>query len=214
MTDENRNPEKSSASYPIPQPVKLTTSPSITLKPFKSQHRISPLASKLRDPKLAELSKIDLDLDRELMKWRKLADIARQAQKYQAANEDEKLADLAEKWQDVAQKGASYLFNNARARIERMGGMEEYIRRQKEDEESRQQIGFGEDDSFDVDELSPEDRERYDILKAEYEDEIRRTKPNDEEEDPKEFTMQYMLKSLNIDYDMIFPDGFDTEYEF
>lgn len=148
------------------------------------------------------------------MKWRKLADIARQAQKYQAANEDEKLADLAEKWQDVAQKGASYLFNNARARIERMGGMEEYIRRQKEDEESRQQIGFGEDDSFDVDELSPEDRERYDILKAEYEDEIRRTKPNDEEEDPKEFTMQYMLKSLNIDYDMIFPDGFDTEYEF
>lgn len=185
-------------------------------KRVKSIHRISPLASRSRGGKNSELSKSEMELDREIIKWKKLIDTAQQAKKYQTSNEDEKLHELADQWLDVAQKGASYLYNEAKLRVDRMGGMEEFLKRKKEDEESRKQMTqFGNDEDFDLDKLSPEEREQYEILKSEYEEEMRlNAKINGETEaDPTDFTMKYMLKSLNVNYKQVFPDGFDTDDE-
>lgn len=167
----------------------------------------SPLASKVRDPHYQQLAKSELELDRDLLKWRKKVDVARQAQKYDSKHQDdEDLKQSTEKWREAAQKAATYLFNQAGAKVDRMGGMAEYLRRQKERDEF-QNKSF--EDEIDFDSLSPEQQERYNEMKEEYEAELKRGK-REEEEVPTEFTMKYMLTSLKIDTELIFPDGFDT----
>lgn len=159
---------------------------------------------------MMELLKKEMEIDREISKMNKNVDTARLALKYKNSSEDEKkLQELAGQWQDVAQKAASYLFNEASLYIDRIGGMEEYLRRKKEDEESRKQ--YEDSNSIDVDELTPEQKEQYEILKAEYEEQSTydakaKASVDDDESDSKEFTMKYMLKSLNVDYKKVFPE--------
>lgn len=132
---------------------------------------------------------------------------ARQAKNYATKEkEDEDVKDSTEKWREAGVKAATYLYNQASEKVDRMGGMEEYLRRQKEKEEF-QSSGF--DDEIDLDELTPEQRERYDELREEYEDQMKAKKLEEEEDEiPTEFTMKYMLKSINIESKILFPDGF------
>lgn len=194
----------SSASHSIDSPA------ASSLRPTAELRRVtSPLASKVRDPHYQQLAKSELELDRDLLKWRKKVDVARQAQKYDSKHQDdEDLKQSTENWREAAQKAATYLFNQAGAKVDRMGGMAEYLRRQKERDEF-QNKSF--EDEIDFDSLSPEEQERYNEMKDEYEVEVKKGKIKEEvEEVPTEFTMKYMLSSLKIDAELIFPDGFDT----
>lgn len=193
---------------------KITSStPSLTSKATANTpttyHRTSPLSSRSTDPTLTELLKKEREIDREISKMNKNVDTARLALKYKRSSEDEeKLQKLAIQWRDVAQKAASYLYNEASLYIDRIGGMEEYLRRKKEDEETRKQ--FENNNSIDVDELTPEQKEQYEVLRAEYEEQSTydtNAKTSEEDEaNSKEFTMKYMLKSLNVDYKKVFPE--------
>lgn len=137
-----------------------------------------------------------------------MLETARQAQKYAAkVDEDEQVEASTEKWRDAGAKAATYLYNQAAEKVDRMGGMEEYMRRQKEREEFNNS-GF--EDEIDVDELTPEQRERYEELKEEYEEQMnsKKLEEGEAEEAPSEFTMKYMLKSIQVNPDILFPNGF------
>lgn len=181
-------------------------------RPYSPFHRTH------NDSKAAALSSKESLLDQEIMKLRKLLDTAYLAQSYQDSNEEKKLEELEEKWRGVAQKGASYLHNQAKEKVEQMGGMKEFLRRKKDDEEGSQPLkAFGED-SIDLDDMTPEEREQHLNFQEEYEedselDEGELEAADEAEEDPDEFTMKYMLKTLKIDYDVVFPDGYETDKE-
>lgn len=169
----------------------------------------SPLASKIRDPRAQELSKKEIELDREVLKWRRLIDVAKQAKKYQdKLKEDEELEKLTASWRDAAQKAAGELFEQASERIEQMGGISEFVRRQKENEEFQSSSRYG-DNQIDYNSLTAEEKERYDTLKDEYEDEVGKKDEESGNDLPCEFTLKYMLNSLNIDCKLIYPEGID-----
>lgn len=219
----NKSPTKKSPVAPLsvvtPNLGPITSrSPSATLHAPNSPNyiRTSPLTSRHKDPKIAELSTKNSLLDQEIKKLKELIETAKQAKKYQSSGEREKLLELEKQWRDVAQKGASYLYNEAACKVERMGGMQEFVRRKKEDEEARQQMNDYEEDSIDLDKFSKEEREEYLAMKEEYDEEVRIHKQElktstEEEDEPNKFTMKYMLKTLNVDYRMIYPDGYDTD---
>lgn len=221
---DHKSPIKKSSGAPLPTvPVKLITTTCSVNNTLNAPRAISlpthhpHYQRKQNDPKTAALYTKESLIDQEIMKIKKLIDTANLAQSYQASNQDDKLSELEANWRDVAQKGAFYLYTEAKAKVERMGGMKEFLRRKKEDEESLQQMQAFDEDSVDFDDMTAEEQERFIALKEEYEDQMKLDKRNrgadEDEEDPDEFTMKYMLKSLKVDYNLVFPDGYDSDEE-
>ncbi|KAF5094953.1 hypothetical protein D0Z00_003328 [Geotrichum galactomycetum] len=170
----------------------------------------SPLASKVRGPLALKQTRVEMNLDRDILKWRRLLDQARQAEKYQAKKkDDEKLQEVTGKWREAAQKAANELFELATEKIDRLGGFEEFVQRQKEREEAVKKNNIL-DGELDYEALTEEEKERFDEMKEEYEEEIRQYE-EPKEILPTEFTLEYMLKSLNVDYKLIFPAEGDDE---
>lgn len=204
----------SSDSSPVSAGTSKMANPVMKTRANGYRRVTSPLASKIRDSRSQELSKTEIELDREVLKWRRLLDVAKQAKKYEGNDNDEELKQLTTSWRNAAQQAASELFAQASERVEQMGGMEEFVRRQKENKNGG---GFQKNsfDEYEIDynSLTTEEKERFDALKEEYEDEVKKSKKEDEEEDDvsTEFTLKYMLKSLNVDYNLIYPDGSDEE---
>jgi hypothetical protein len=170
----------------------------------------SPLASKVRGPLAPKQTRVEMNLDRDILKWRRLLDQARQAEKYQAKKkDDEKLQEVTEKWREIAQKAANELFELATEKIDRLGGFEEFVQRQKEREEAVKKNNIL-DGELDYEALTEEEKERFDEMKEEYEEEIKQYE-EPKEILPTEFTLEYMLKSLNVNYKLIFPAEGDDE---
>lgn len=170
----------------------------------------SPLASKVRGPLALKQTRVEMNLDRDILKWRRLLDQARQAEKYQAKKkDDEKLQEVTEKWREAAQKAANELFELATEKIDRLGGFEEFVQRQKERQEAVKKNNIL-DGELDYEALTEEEKQRFDEMKEEYEEEIKQyEEPNDIL--PTEFTLEYMLQSLNVNYKLIFPAEGDDE---
>ena len=107
-------------------------------------------------------------------------DQARQAEKYQAKKkDDEKLQEVTEKWREAAQKAANELFELATEKIDRLGGFEEFVQRQKERQEAVKKNNIL-DGELDYEALTEEEKERFDEMKEEYEEEIKQyEEPND-----------------------------------
>ncbi|ODQ63145.1 hypothetical protein NADFUDRAFT_44427 [Nadsonia fulvescens var. elongata DSM 6958] len=183
---------------------------------------------------LQDLKYQESQLDAQLRQWKRLVQLSTQAYKYELKNEDDQLKELILKWRDAAQQAANYLLNQASERINRMGGFDEYQRRQKDRAARQSDTSYDFDSSFtdtsfmgdgsiiDIEELSPDQREAYDQMKAEREQQIseeieRRQKEAEiakdkhcespDEEDLKEISMGYMLKQLNVDPLLLFPEG-------
>lgn len=172
----------------------------------------SPLASKVRDPVVQKQTREEMNLDRDILKWRRLLDQARQAEKYEAKKkDDEKLQEVTEKWREAAQKAANQLFEQACEKIDRNGGFGEFVRRQKEREEAFKENNIL-DGELDYESLTEEEKQRFDEMKEEYEEEIKQYE-EPKENLPTEFTLKYMLKSLNVDYKLVFPGEDDDEVE-
>lgn len=219
-----KSPTKQASSVHI-SPIKADMNSSVQRSSNTfSAPRKTPVVSRITAPfhrpqknsKTAALSTKESILDQRILQLRKQIDIVNLAQSYKDSNQDVKLAELEEKWRDVAQKGASFLYNQARIKVDRMGGMKEFLRRKKEDEESFEEMQRGGEDSIDLDEMNEEQREQYLLLKAEYEEELELDKramanANKSDDDLDEFTMKYMLNTLKVDYNLVFPEDYDTE---
>lgn len=163
----------------------------------------SPLMS--RGPNNGDLTKLRREsahLDREIRKWRRLVDLANKAQKYEEKNQERDIKTLIEDWRAAARMAASHLYNETSVKVDTMGGVEELKRRIND-------TPFQDDrDGFDPQTLSSEDRAKYEDLKAQYEQDMGKKDKEEREEEVGEFTMPYMLKLLNVDHKLLFPEEY------
>ncbi|KAH0606637.1 uncharacterized protein H6S33_003471 [Morchella sextelata] len=176
----NRTPPKAPEEPQSPTPVVASKARKIpTLVP---RSRPLSFAKQPIDPELAALYKQQSQLEATLRSKKASLDTALQAVKIESAeyeDSDEKLEELIEKWRGAARGAADVLFEYASERVSNMGSSGGWK------EMLRPKNPWGDDEK-------PQEAEQ---------------RPIEQEEDD-EFTMEVMLKTLNIDLNLI---GYDRE---
>ncbi|RHZ45300.1 putative DNA repair protein Dds20/Mei5 [Aspergillus thermomutatus] len=169
----------------------------------------------LADPVISELQKEQRALQCRLSALRSELDTVQQALRIESSTKDAELEALILKWKTVSQEAAEEVFEGARERVSRMGGMKAWRERMQSDsarweqEEMNSWYGNAEAEGFEADEGELEQR------KAELFDEVEMPRKEQEvgagKETPEdeEFTMDIMLKTLNIDMKV---DSLPSEY--
>lgn len=209
-----RTPSLTDKPIPTLSPtVRYIDEGSIEINKSGSRRVTSPLLSRQRQsstPENAELQALrqeDLRLDTEIRAATRLNENYERAIKYKSTDESAKLQLLMAEWRKTAQGAATYLYNHAKLKVEAMGGFAEFKRKQDEQRESA--FSFQEQE-FDIENLSQDEREIYEQLRDEYEERERDTEENAKpEEEDDEFTMKYMLKQFGINEKLVFPEGFE-----
>ncbi|KAF2401656.1 hypothetical protein EJ06DRAFT_474293 [Trichodelitschia bisporula] len=155
-------------------------------------------------------------LEASIIRQRQDIDILRQAVSIASSTKGAELEELTVKWRDAARLAAEEVFAGARDRVNRMGGVgawrdQEKERKVRQVEWQREEMlaeaqkraeanGQGEEaengDGFRRDEGNTE--ETWD-----YEEEGKEDKETDNADYDESFTMDMMLKTLNIDLDLI-----------
>ncbi|KAL4787471.1 hypothetical protein BJX76DRAFT_345551 [Aspergillus varians] len=161
----------------------------------------------LPDPEVADLQKQQREVQARLASLRSELDTVQQALRIESSNRDEELEALIVKWKKVSQDAAEEVFTGAQERISRMGGVKAWRDRMMNDDVRWQQdemeswFGDVNTEGLDLDDDELQDR------KAEMKNEIEKKRNVEEhEKEPEEFTMDVMLKTLNIDLQSI---GYD-----
>ncbi|BCR86635.1 putative DNA repair protein Dds20/Mei5 [Aspergillus chevalieri] len=226
-TTTEKGESNTPAATSTPLPTKTTTIPTTTPGPtFQTRKRkttttgintITPTKKSpiLLDPELSTLQKHYRTLQSRLATLRTDLDTSQQALRIESSDRDTELESLIAKWRAISQDAAEEVFAGAQERVARMGGMgawREQMRSQQERwkrEEMEDWFGSGEAAGGELDYGDAEDgivRSKEDVLEqlgAAKEKEERKEKGDGNEE----FTMDFMLKTLNIDSQII---GFDT----
>ncbi|KAL4917847.1 hypothetical protein BDW62DRAFT_210955 [Aspergillus aurantiobrunneus] len=160
----------------------------------------------LLDPEVANLQKQQRELQSQLSSLRSELDTVQQALRIESSNRDEELEALIVKWKKVSQDAADEVFSGAQARISRMGGVKAWREQMKNDdsrwEQEEMESWFGNVDAEGLD----MDEEELHARKAEMIDKIEKKNVKEYADEPEEFTMDMMLKTLNIDLKSI---GYD-----
>lgn len=168
-----------SASTPS-KPTHLTSSsPALPFPSLQNRKRkpvtnqITPLKkSILADPVISELQKEQRALQSRLSALRSELDTVQQALRIESSTKDAELEALILKWKTVSQEAAEEVFEGARERVSRMGGMKAWRERMQSDsarweqEEMQSWYGNAEAEGVEIDEEELEQR------KAELLDEV------------------------------------------
>jgi len=182
------------------------------------------------DPDFAPLLRAQRELEKQLREIKEELDTAEQARKIEAESAkkdpdgeiDEELVGLIEKWKAASRQAAEELFGKVRDRVNRMGGPRAWKEMQKKQQEFQNSWDQEEQTKNDSDEESEETNhvEKRDLY-AEYDfepetenEKSQRAKgvgdtgelPGQEDE----FTIAMMLRTLNVDLDII---GYDREQQ-
>ncbi|KAJ9235182.1 hypothetical protein DTO166G5_4731 [Paecilomyces variotii] len=201
--------------------------PTPTTTPTKTSQQTTPLSSLRKrksfpssftslspDPAVSALQKQHTALQARLSALRAELDTTQQALRIESSSRDEELEALILKWRAASQDAAEELFASARDKVFRMGGVRAWKERAKKSRE-RWDDGEGSLDNWghDLDENERERRkaEMLDSLDIDIDSKVERDGGREDEEeedddDEESFTMDMMLKSMNIDLDTI---GFD-----
>lgn len=129
---------------------------------------------------------------------------------------------LIERWREITKRALSYLLNNTLLKIEKLGGFEEFIR--KEVDAEKQKIEYMVDDNLqnEINELTESDefqalsQEEQDEYRAQLEmklheaeswkeDEFKKLESRLTESENKQMDMKELARRLKINYKMIFP---------
>ncbi|KZF22065.1 hypothetical protein L228DRAFT_283254 [Xylona heveae TC161] len=217
-----------STSFASPSQQRVKVKPSTTpLKPSGQRPFVTPIpkirtlryqeetpSSLSKDPALANLLRAQRKLESEIRAARTELETFEQARKIQNGRRDQELEGLALKWKMVSRRAAEEVFEGVQARINRMGGLAAWRDMQKRQHEWK--------DAAFIDGAAGEiDESQRDALCAEYgidinevemsRGESRDTLQGDYDDNQKEdFTMDMMLKSLNIDLTTI---GYDKDLQ-
>lgn len=160
-------------------------------------------------------SKAKPSLTREIISLRADVQILSQALALSTSAKDEDLAVLVDRWRAASRAAAEELFAGTRDRVNRMGGVGAWKSREKEQKEWRTK--WDREEAEVEMEKRKEQREEADGEGAEYEeygdgDGDRKNDAVEQEDggsnDDDSFTMDMMLKTLNIDLMLI---GYDKE---
>ncbi|KAL4880157.1 hypothetical protein BJY04DRAFT_219437 [Aspergillus karnatakaensis] len=175
--------------------------------PPQTKSSITPARKPLNaDPELQALHKHQRTLTTHLATLKSELDTLNQALKIESSSRDSELESLILKWRKVSQDAAEEVFLGAKERVDRMGGMKGWrekmtrdgeFQRGWETEENRGWFGEGGGDG-EGDESEIEGGMRGEVERTE-------VKLGTEDEN-EEFTMDLMLKTLNIDLKTI---GYD-----
>ncbi|KAI4707547.1 hypothetical protein J4E89_007651 [Alternaria sp. Ai002NY15] len=152
---------------------------------------------------------------REIMQIRNEIQMLTQAQTLATSTKDDDLVVLVDKWRTASRAAAEELFGSTRDRVNRMGGVGAWKEREKESKERQMQWDKEEmeaerekmEEAKESGEVSEEAYDRYAEMDSE------RDKGEEEKEtfkgaDDDSFTMDMMLKTLNIDLKLI---GYNKE---
>ncbi|PVH74343.1 hypothetical protein DL98DRAFT_658825 [Cadophora sp. DSE1049] len=180
------------------------------------------------DPDIASMLKAQRELEKQLREVKEELDTVEQARKIEADSQkrdpdgdiDGELVKLIEKWKGASRLAAEELFGKVRDRVNRMGGPRAWKEMQKKQQENRNSWDQEEQNNNDSDDEENKDVEKRDIY-AEYgidpetenEKSQREKGVGDTGELPgqeDEFTMAMMLRTLNVDLDII---GYDREQQ-
>lgn len=157
------------------------------------------------------LQKQESALDRSIIQIQAKISQTKQAHKYLSTTvtladgtsipQDDHIEILIERWRKAAQKASAELFVLADERVRKMGGVAEFKRR------TAQRYSDFEDE---VEELDEEAEERRRVLRDEYDYDVTETRKEQRAEEQifeeEDFTMEMMLKSLNVEYLAVFPN--------
>ncbi|KAF2119289.1 hypothetical protein BDV96DRAFT_486572 [Lophiotrema nucula] len=186
------------------------STPAITSKPRNS----------LATPSRAAAKKPSPSITREIVQLRSDIQILSQAHALVTTTEDADLEILIGRWRTASRAAAEELFAGTRDRVNRMGGVAAWRDREKQQREWRQKMDqeemeaqqnrAGDEDDEDgqrKDTVGREEYERYETY-----DGVEKEAAEKEEEpgsaDDDSFTMDMMLKTLNIDLKLI---GYEKE---
>ncbi|KAG4437415.1 hypothetical protein IFR05_007097 [Cadophora sp. M221] len=223
-------PTNSLLSNPAKTP-SLRAPSAVTRGPRTKKTFSSPVAAAAlnADPDIAPMLKAQRELEKQLREVKEELDTAEQARKIEADSHkkdtegeiDGELVELIEKWKGASRLAAEELFGKVRDRVNRMGGPRAWKEMQKKQEENRNSWGQEEQkNNNDSDDEENKDVEKSDVY-AEYgidpetenEKSQREKGVGDTGELPgqeDEFTMAMMLRTLNVDLDII---GYDREQQ-
>jgi len=169
------------------------------------------------------------ELEKQLREVKEELDTAEQARKIEADSQkrdsdgdiDGELVELIEKWKGASRLAAEELFGKVRDRVNRMGGPRAWKEMQKKQEQNRnawdQEEQTNNNDSDDEENKDVEKRDIYAEYGIEPETENEKSQrekgvgdtgelPGQEDE----FTMAMMLRTLNVDLDII---GYSREQQ-
>ncbi|RMZ67425.1 FAD dependent oxidoreductase [Pyrenophora seminiperda CCB06] len=183
--------------------------------PVASKPRISkPLVSR---PNISTLSRVASkktpskpSLTREMMQLRNEIQMLTQAQTLATSTKDDDLVVLVDKWRTASRAAAEELFGSTRDRVNRMGGVGAWKEREKESKERQLKWDQEEmeaerekmEEAKENGEVSEETYDRYADMDGERE-KVEEEKETFKGADDDSFTMDLMLKTLNIDLKLI-----------
>lgn len=144
----------------------------------------------------------------QLSKLRQSLDTVRQALKIESSDQDAELEVLINKWKHASRDAAEEVFRGAKDRVNKMGGVGAWRERSQ-----KKPDGWNDDEPVGDDELTKDQKEQREIQREEMQAEIDKyglgKEPEKlEEKDDESFTMDMMLKQLNIELDVV---GYDKE---
>lgn len=198
----------------------------------------SPVASAAlnADPDVAPVLRTQRDLERQLQELKEELETAEQASKIErdsfkrdpSGEIDGELVDLIKKWKEASRQAAEELFGKVKDRINRMGGpraWKEMQKKQLENQEAWDQEdqtntnGNDDDDDDDEEGRVAEKRDIYAEYSIDPETENEKSQqekgvgdtgelPGQEDE----FTMAMMLRTLNVDLDIIGYDKYQQRW--
>jgi hypothetical protein len=205
-------PKLSSSPGPssLPKPTRQT--PLSLSSPTRPTHvRTRPsILTKHHDPEYLALQKQHSALLLQLSQLRTALDTSHQAVKIINSNTDTELEHLISKWKTASREAAEELFRSARDRVNKMGGVGAWRERTKKQSRG----GWGDEgaeeekneDGSDFTEAQKEARAiMLEDMKAEME-KYGEKEEVEEEKDDESFTMDMMLKQLNVELGVI---GYD-----
>lgn len=143
----------------------------------------------LEPSRMKELQTEDHLLNKEISTWKRMIEVADRAQKYQDAGETETVKVSTDKWREAAQEAANMLYDQLSSRISDFGGVEAFKLQIKEEKFALEKAGLSVGDEVSVE---PEPQEQ--------------DENENEEEDDWKYCMKYLLKQVNVDFDLVFPE--------
>ncbi|KAL5042813.1 hypothetical protein BDW71DRAFT_200255 [Aspergillus fruticulosus] len=197
-TDATLHTPRSTTALPTPPPTRKRTLP--------GQRHTPARRPVLSDPEIANLQRQQRELQSHLSSLRCNLDTVQQALRIESSNRDEELEALIVKWKKVSQDAAEEVFTGAQERISRMGGVKAWRERMNDNdsrwEQEEMETWFG---NVDADALDT-DEDELQARKAELREEMEKENLKEHGDDSEEFTMDMMLKTLNIELTTI---GYD-----
>lgn len=153
-----------------------------------------------------------MELKCQIMRLKADVELLTKVKKYRTSS---KMDSLIEKWRENGRMAASHLFNDAKIKVERMGGMEEFQLRQKREKKRQRQFEFDESKIYELEEFM--ESEEYEALDKYDKKDVQDQKcqleemrcalelsESEEELGPSEFTMKTLFDQMKMNMDLFF----------